>query len=51
MEAAQACADMDKHSGDSFHYYHFVKSAAVPVEPATATEPIATSEIVVHNMA
>ena len=50
MEAAQACADMDKHSGDSFHYYHFLKSAAAPVEPAQPTEPIAT-EVVVHDMA
>ena len=43
VEVAQACADMDKRSGDDFHYYHFLKSATVanePTEPAeTNTEP------------
>ena len=33
MEVAQACADMDKHSGDGFHYYHFLKSAAMSARP------------------
>ena len=43
MEVTQACADMDKHSGDSFHYYHFLRSSATPAQPDK-------SEIEVHDM-
>lgn len=38
IEVIQACADMDKRSGDSFHYYHFVKSASTPAD-STETPP------------
>ncbi len=43
MEVAQACADMDKRSGDGFHYYHFLKSAAAaePAEANAEPEPAA----------
>ena len=46
MEVAQACADMDKRSGDSFHYYHFLKSATAAAESAKAnseSEPATTN--------
>jgi hypothetical protein len=43
-EVLQACADMDKRSSDSFHYYHFLCSVsdgekkAAPAAPAPAAE-------------
>ena len=38
IEVIQACADMDKRSGDSFHYYHFIRNASTPV--ASEPEPV-----------
>jgi type II secretory pathway predicted ATPase ExeA len=38
IEVIQACADMDKRSGDSFHYYHFVKSASLAAESGGESE-------------
>jgi general secretion pathway protein A len=38
-EVMQACADMEKRSGDSFHYYHFLRSASEsePKQESTST--------------
>ncbi len=39
-EVMQAGAEMDKRSGDSFHYYHFLKSAAAPVTSEEASNGV-----------
>lgn len=47
-EVVQASADMDKRSGDSFHYYHFVQSVAqsqAKAEVQTQVESDKTVEV------
>jgi general secretion pathway protein A len=47
-EVLQAAADMEKKSSDSFHYYHFLRSATEPETqdtPATPPEPQETQTV------